>query len=291
MTNTEYIKFLLLKIDTDENIVKEFCESVCRIDNFNDELAEIDRILKETKDIEQTLSLRENMAEKSGINIYAINIAVIILATRWLFEEYKNRGYSDDLFWDTVTDIKWKIIECKNVKGVYGTFVEGWYNGFFRMDIFALGRFQFERSAYNEENSVTVDGHTIKKGDKIWYVHIPSSGPMPKEAREDSYRRAAEFFKDEYGKVMVIKCSSWLMYEENKKIFPNHLNMVDFMNDFTITDSFSVEGYNDCWRLFGHEFNGNYEDLVADNTPRRAMKDWLLNGGKAGKGIGYKIIK
>ena len=48
---------------------------------------------------------------------------------------------------------------------------------------------------------------------KVINVHIPRTlTPLDKESREDSYRRAAEFFKGELGGApTVFVCHSWLL--------------------------------------------------------------------------------
>lgn len=61
-----------------------------------------------------------------------------------LRENYRAAGLTDELFWDTIADLKFKLIECYDVYGIWGTFVASWYPWFYTMHRFKLGRLQYE---------------------------------------------------------------------------------------------------------------------------------------------------
>lgn len=265
------------------------------IEGFADELNEISKIFRQTKQIECTLENRKQISEKSGINLYTVNMLSIIVSSKWLFEDYKSKGISEDIFHDTMKDIKYKLIECKQVKGVYGTFVEGWYNSIFEGKVIQLGRFAYEKTTFGEDTPLKLGDYVINKDDVAYSIHIPSSGPMPLDVRLDSYKKAYEFFGN--GKPVVLMCRSWLIFSKNKEIFPPHLNLVSFGDDFHHLWDYADEEYLNCWRIFGVEYDGNPDNLPYDNTPRRAMVDYLKKGGVPGgaKGVfvydGQNIIK
>jgi len=265
------------------------------IEGFADELNEISKIFRQTKQIECTLENRKQISEKSGINLYTVNMLSIIVSSKWLFEDYKSKGISEDIFYDTMKDIKYKLIECKQVKGVYGTFVEGWYNSIFEGKVIQLGRFAYEKTTFGEDTPLKLGDYVINKDDVAYSIHIPSSGPMPLDVRLDSYKKAYEFFGK--GKPVVLMCRSWLIFSKNKEIFPPHLNLVSFGDDFRLLWDYADENYANCWRIFGVEYDGNPDNLPYDNTPRRAMVDYLKKGGVPGgaKGVfvydGQNIIK
>jgi hypothetical protein len=260
------------------------------IERYEPELKEIDENFKRSRKIRDSLELRKSLAEKSGVNIYAVNAIVLIVASYWLKDEFYESGYSDRIFWDTMSDLKCKMYECYAVKGVVGTFVEDWYDGFFKMNIFKLGRLEFEKTTFDEKDSYSLGGFRINPGDKIISVHIPSCGSMPRELRLQSYKAAYEFFGCNKEKPLVLMCDSWLLFTENKNIFPKTMNIVDFLNDFYVFRTATYDEYYDCWRLFGRDYNGDPENLPERTTAQKCMKKYLKSGGKPGTGKGISVF-
>ena len=288
-----YIKDFLNRIDAsyDEFIVG--CTIICN--DYEQQLTDIGNAWRETKKIDTTIDARKALSQKSGVNLFAVNMAVVVASSKWLLEDYKQKNIPENIFWDTMADIKCKLIECKQVKGVYGTFVENWYDGIFDCNILQLGRFAYEKTTFGEDTPCVIGDYTINKDDTVYSIHIPSSGPMPLDVRLDSYKKAYEFLGG--GKPVVLMCRSWLLFSKNKEIFPPHLNLVSFGDDFRLLWDYDDEKYLNCWRIFGVEYDGDPDKLPYDNTPRRAMVDYLKKGGIPGgsKGVfvfdGEKIIK
>ena len=126
-----------------------------------------------------------------GIKEYTLAMVFLIRAAEVMHDLYKERGLSDDLFWHTIRDLKYKYDECVKCKEVHGTFVPWWNTEFFALRRFALGRYQFDMTTYGGEDFTSSAGVTIKKGDKTLGFHIPSSGiPLTDEVRLDSFKQA-----------------------------------------------------------------------------------------------------
>lgn len=145
---------------------------------------------------------------------YTVWLVVYILMTKRLRELYLQNGLSLELWRDGIEDLRIKAIECKELKGFYGTFVASWFPNLFRLRRFALGRLQYEYAKFLEEEFLCSDGTLLKKGDRTLAVHIPrSEAPLSKENCDLSYRAAAEFFANEFqGEKVVFTCSSWMLY-------------------------------------------------------------------------------
>lgn len=287
-----YLRFLE-KAELPQDAVEYLTASIDKILPVyeNDILEMLNTLYSNDCKVESTQKQREALSEKTGISIYTINFIFVACGSKKILADFLAQGYSEELFWDTIMDLKYKLFECKTVKGVWGTFVEFWYGIFFQIKIFKLGRLEFERSKYpSYMPEYTKDGITVKPGDTVYNVHIPSCGPLSKELRMDSYNRAKEFFKKETnGKPVVFICHSWLLYKGNREIFPANLNMVDFLNDWDIIDSKESDVYYDCWRLFGKDFNGNVDELPQETRQQKAMAEWLRQGKKTGEGFGVRI--
>ena len=223
-----------------------------------------------------------------GVHAYSAELLLFICFSKHLRELYRLRGISDRIWFDSMSDLKWKLWECKAVKGIWGSFVAGWFPGFFNLTRFALGRLQFEIVAFDGEYEK--NGRSLKKGDKVINVHIPRTlTPLDKESRDDAYSQAAEFFRDMTdGAPIAFVCSSWLLYPEAEKILPAHSNIRGFMADYDIIRSkTNGEGeYGDMWRLFDMDFTGDFNDYPEDSSLRRAYKKFLLDGNRTGSGYG-----
>ena len=236
----------------------------------------------------EILSETDKAAEIAGVHKYSAELLIFILFSKRLRELYKQNGISDKIWFDSMCDLKWKLWECKAVKGSWGSFVAGWFPGFFNLTRFALGRLQFEIVEFDGEYEK--DGKKLKKGDKVINVHIPRTlTPLDKESRDDAYAQAAEFFSGMTdGAPIAFVCSSWLLYPEAEKILPAHSNIRGFMADYDIIRSkVDEEGdYHNMWRLFDMDFTGDFNDYPEDSSLRRAYKKFLLDGNRTGSGYG-----
>ena len=236
----------------------------------------------------EILSETDKAAEIAGVHKYSAELMIFILFSKHLRALYKERGISDRIWFDSMCDLKWKLWECKAVKGSWGSFVAGWFPGFFNLTRFALGRLQFEIVEFDGEYEK--DGKKLKKGDKVVNVHIPRTlTPLDKESRDDAYAQAAEFFREMTdGAPIAFVCSSWLLYPEAEKILPAHSNIRGFMADYDIIRSkVDEEGdYHNMWRLFDMDFTGDFKDYPEDSSLRRAYKKFLLDGNRTGSGYG-----
>ena len=235
-----------------------------------------------------------------GVKEYTLSFVVLVYAAEIMHNRYKEKGLPDELFWDTIMDLRYKFDECVDCKEVYGTFVPWWNTGFYALRRFCLGRYQYDMSTFDKDDFVTSAGITVKKGDKVLGFHIPSSGvPLTDEIRHDSFKKAYEFFKDyrrEDG-LMIFVCGSWLLYEGHREFLPEKSNILKFMDDFEIIESEEKDKFDDAWRVFAKYGYKSPKKWPEDNSLRRAFKQRVLSGGKTGHGFGVivfdgeKIIK
>lgn len=239
------------------------------------------------------------ISKKYNEDKYTLCLFFLILALPYSKEIYDKKGLGENIFYDTMDDIRCKLNECIECKEVPGTFVLTWYNGILNAETISLGRFEYEVSDFGFKEYTFSDGKTIKKGDITINFHIPSSGvPISDEVRFDSYKKAYEHFKHLYpdGKV-VFECSSWLLYPEQKKFLPEKSNILRFIDDFVIIESEKRDKFYDAWRVFGKYADLPPKKLPRDNSMRKAYSDWMSKGRQTGFGRGIfafdgeKIIK
>ena len=222
----------------------------------------------------------------TGLHAYTVELLVFICMTKHLKALYIEQGIDMQIYRDSVLDLKWKLEECKAVKGVCGSFVAPWFVGFFNLTRFALGRLQFEL--------VTLwfdyEGHGVKiEKDKtrVISVHIPRTNtPIDKESCDKAYAQARTFFKDRFGADCPFACYSWLLYPVNKEILAPESNTYRFMAEYEVIKSDDNNG-EDLWRLFDTE-EKDPDKLPTDTSMRRRYVEHLKNGGKVGCGLGIR---
>lgn len=205
---------------------------------------------------------------------------------------YRERKISEQIWVDTMSDLRYKLMECYKTYGVWGTFVTSWYGNFYRLGRFALGRLQYEKKPFRFEEGMCYRG-LVRAGDLVLHTHIPSSGPLLYEDVMDSLRRAYDFYREDLreGKL-VFDCSSWLLYPPYfKTVFAEGSNLHRFGSLFDVIQEKEDTEYADFWRVFGLPYSD--ENLLAaptDTSLRRRMKDYLLSGGKMGSGYGVILF-
>ncbi len=239
-------------------------------------------------DYNTLLTNAEKAGEKAVVHKYSAGLLVFMCMSKHLKECYIKEGIDLQIWHDSMLDLKWKLWECKAVKGIWGSFVAWWFPGFFNMTRFALGRLQFDFAKYG--NTYSDEEFDLKPDTQIIGIHIPRTmTPFDKASREDAYARAREFFGPRLnGAPMVFTCYSWLLYPAYRDIIPEKSNTRSFMDDFKIIGQYDdKEGeYNDAWRLFDMDQPKDLNEYPENTSLRRAIKKYLIEGGRTGEGLG-----
>ncbi len=234
-------------------------------------------------DFDIILNWADNIADMLCIHKYTLELLVCICLTKRLKSEYEMQDISLNIFYDSVLDLRYKLDECKLVKGVIGTFVAFWFAGWFNLKRFAFGRLQFEIT------ELGLQYKNFKPNMKVLGVHIPRSGvPLSVEACEKSFNMAKNFFKDALQEPIVFTCRSWLLYPENEHILSEKSNIYKFMQRFEIIDFGINETNSEMWRIYDTE-EKDLTLLPCDTFLRKAYAKHFENGGKMGWGFGVIV--
>ncbi len=231
------------------------------------------------------LQLIKKVAEIANVTKETILLAFIVCLTKHLRERYEKAGIEERFYFDVISDIKFKSLECYEVYGIYGTFVPEWFGRFFSMTRYALGRLQFETRYLPSD--ITINGTTIKKDTLTIAVHIPSGGPLDINECKKSFKLAYEKFLPLFPNGTVIfHCGSWLLAPDNKKLLPPTSNIVKFMDFFQIVPS-DGDIEHDFWRIFGTMDFKDASKLPRNNTLQRVYAECAEKGEipLAGNGI------
>ena len=233
--------------------------------------------------------LEKAKALSDDISQYMLYLLFWLHCALMLKKDYDQLGISEDVYINSMKDIAYKIRECKAVHGVCGVFVD-WFSCFFCLRTFGLGRLEYEISTYSYDD-YSVDGYTLKAGDRVYNCHIPSAGKLTQELVYDSLNKAYQFFKkDLRGNILPVVCNSWLLYPPYaKNVFPPKSNLVRFTQNFDIIKSTSNSHFHDCWRVFYKMYEDRASGLPAETTLQRNFIQYMENGGDFGGGFGVLL--
>ena len=231
----------------------------------------------------------KQIAVDVDIHTYTVEFLMFLCCSRRLREIYRENGLEDAMWRQSMLDFKCKMEVCKSVKNIWGTFVAWWYDGWFRMERFGMGRMQFELLDFPLDY-YEKGGKALRKGDKVINCHIAKTGePLSPEMVEAAMAQAVEFFKDTFaGKPIPIFCESWLLFSKMDDLLPRKSNIRAFKERFEIIHDHLYEkgDYSEMWRLYDMDYTGNLEDFPANSTLRRNYLQYLKDGGQVGEGYG-----
>lgn len=287
----DYIMDFMKKFEYPEEAEKSLLYAYSCIDK--DDFSEILNIYKKNKncDFTRLLGKISELSRRSGISVFQGHQILLICMSEHLKNLYKQKGYTDEMWKCSMYDLKYKLIECYKVKGIWGNFVADWETGFFDLTRFAFGRLQFELDQFEKE-IFTKNGITIRKGDPVINVHIPrTQTPLDRQSCRVSYEEALNFFKPVFkGFPEVFVIYSWLLYPGYRKLLSEKSNIYRFATDYSVLYVTENENPSDnMWRLFDMEWTGDINDYPGDTSFRRNMKQYLKEGGKLGSAYAVYI--
>ena len=241
-------------------------------------------------DYTEAINCIREIAGGADVHRYTAELLLFICYTRSLRRYYLEAGISEDIYRDTVLDLRYKLDECKCVYGIYGSFVAYWFAGFFRLERFALGRLQFELIPLGIEYN---RGEMILSSDsKVINVHIPRTGTrLDRESTLRSYRLAANFFRPQLSGEIIFVCNSWLLFPRHLDMLSDGANLRHFISDYELIGSGEYKDYSEVWRLFDTMYDGTPDHLPFDTSLRRAYVELIKRGERTGWGRGIFAYK
>ncbi len=198
-------------------------------------------------------------------------------------------GKEKALFLESLIDISCKIRECAAYKKCFGIFVLNWYDGLIKNWRPTLGRLQFEVGVHAGPD-IKVGDFVLQEGDKKLQCHIPSLGPLTREACETSLKRAWEEFPDfRKNGVLPVLCHSWLFYPAYEAVFGKDTGVGMFRSLWHYYAVGEQETFFDCWRVFSMDLPEDLSLLPRDTRMQRAFADYIAGGGAFGDACGILL--
>ena len=237
MYTLDYLNCFIENLDLPEASrasLRENCETLVTTPGAIDELVSAETLLFKDYGIDGAYGAEwkpivphmDALSERTGLHRHVVDFLFLALASERLRENYRAAGLTDELFWDTIADLKFKLIECHDVYGIWGTFVASWYPWFYTMHRFKLGRLQYEAVHFSGDAPVTVGGYTVKPGDTVYNMHIPSCGSLNRAARIESYKKAYEFYKKEAGEHQYLTGDTYEAMNARQLLNQTHLEIL-----------------------------------------------------------------
>ena len=228
------------------------------------------------------------IARQSDISVNGTRMVFLLYCAIPLWAEYEKRGLSENLYWETLQDLRYKLMECYNVYGEWGTFVPDWYRRFYTCERFALGRLQYEDMNFPFKGYKTA----LKEGDKVYSCHIPSSGALREEEVLQSLKQAHRFYQSELQNVVLpVVCHSWLLYQPLEEVFADSPNVQKFRDMFDVIQDDEDKTNGDFWRVFYKEFcEESLKNAPTETKLQKRLKNYLLEGNTLGCGWGVLLF-
>lgn len=228
-------------------------------------------------------------SERENIPIEVVTLYLYIRFSEYTYEDYKRRGISEDIFYNTMSDFAVTSHQNVDKGGVYGitTYPERpWLRLHLSCKLFRLGRLQFE--IMESERDVDIDGKKLNKGDMCLNVHIARYSPLDDYECEKSYAWAREFFKKYYGiETCFFFCHSWFLHPWLHDVLPERSTILRFAKKYKILEV--EENADEVIYYVFIEKHENIDDYPEDTSLRRNLKKYLKNGIEVGEGLGVRL--
>ncbi|MCQ2386990.1 MAG: acyltransferase domain-containing protein [Clostridia bacterium] len=239
-------------------------------------------------DYDKMFDLIKEISLILGEHFFTVSAVVFLILSEKLFNNFIKNGYSEQLFFDTIIDIKYKSQETFDLYGFWGVHTPSWYIRFFKLNFFSFGVLQFEKTPFTYLDEYKNGNNILKRGDKVLKVHIPKSGKkLDSISVKNCYKKASEFFKDYFDNSPVIfVCNTWLFFDKIISKLDKGSNIYKFYSDYEIAQNCLYDNYDELWRLFGKKFDGKVESLPENTTLFRLYKDLLKRNEKTGYALG-----
>lgn len=216
------------------------------------------------------------LQEFFGEDEYGMKILTCILnCTLYTYELYETKGISKHIFIDTVKFIPRFLERYKQIHGFYGFVWAWWFPRQLSLHEFRIGDLEYELKYEGDIPQI--------------YIHIPSDANISKDHLCASYFELKEFLNKYFTQYINadLYCDSWLLSPALKLLLPSSSNILYFQNSFEIIRVDEQSNAFLEWIYLRNDLP--YDDLPESTSLQRALKTYLLQGGKIGWTFGKLI--
>ena len=223
-----------------------------------------------------------------------------------IYDKYQKKGINDEIFYDTMSDIKIWIDDHKARTNEDGLYELNWIMFHMSMNIFKIGRLQYQKFVWYFKTKYNNHGVKMGPGDKFINIHIPRGAKLDYDECVKSLDMAKEFFKEYFPEFPNDRyaCHSWLLYSGNKNFMSENSNVLKFASLFEIIEESEDPESAYLW-IYGKKYKnpeliktrketGNYghlDGLPQNSSLQKNTIDFIKNGGIFGEALGVIIKK
>lgn len=233
----------------------------------------VDSYLQMLKNKETQAEARDSLKAVFGNDNRQIKIlSCMLFCAAELYAWYREKGISEEIYFDTMKCFTRFIEECKTMTGVYAFDRDWWTSRQVGGTLFRIGALEYEMKEFN--------------GQPVISLHIPSDANFTEESCNSSIAMAKDFFAtyfEEYADADYI-CHSWLLAPELKELLCENSNILKFQRRFKIQKvDYGDTGYIE-WVY--KVKNCAIQDLPEKTSLQKRMKQYLLQSNQIGLGLG-----
>lgn len=219
----------------------------------------------------------------------AQTLAGALLMAGLALEEYRQMGIPEAVFDATMSDIKIWADRYRINTGLPGLGEIPWIVKHCRLELFRLGRLQFERAKVNFPpfRPIRYFSLPVRRDEACLGVHIPEGEKLDIEACKRDFSDAPAFFQAFFPEEVYscLTCFSWLLSSVYGNILPPDSNIVRFRGLWEIV--WDVRGDRQALeRIWDGGARSRRDTLL-----RQRAAEWLEQGNRLGMGFGLRMIK
>ncbi len=199
------------------------------------------------------------------------------------YQRYREKELPDEVFWDGAKTLPIWREACLKETGIDGIKLRLWPYRFLNLEVFRLGRLEYQESRLKDE--VRVAHQRYAKGSPCLEVHIPAGKDLDLSEVHYSLASAPYFYRKYFGKnYELFHCASWLLSPALIGLLPEDSNILRFQQNFTLYgEDFSSRQAEE--RVFGF-VSDDPEDYPEETSLQKNMKAYLKDGGRMSLGLG-----
>lgn len=268
----------------------------CAYEAFYTRNAEIERILSDPERRFVPVCMRALRRDRGAGAAFSLAaaLAVVDVHTRRLYAE---KGLPQQVFVNTMRDISVWVHDAAWAYRVTGLCNVPWIAHVLFLEIFWIGRLEFEFSKTNfaAARLPFAARKTVPIADKapVLNVHIPADGKLLPKAAEDAFSAAERFFATYFPqyKYAGFVCDSWLLDENNRRFMRPDSNILRFADAFDHVVQTRHSNHELLRRLWGvkHVSRQKLRTLPEETSLQAAAKAYLCARGRSFNGYGMRL--
>ncbi len=226
-------------------------------------------VIKQLNDFKYYDKMSQALAELQtilGKDTDSIKIlACMLKASADVYEIYKSKGISDEIYYATMKCYTRFIDETYRMTGKLYFDRYWWTTRQAGCHLFRIGELEYEMKH--------IDGNIIIG------IHIPSDVDFSPSAIDDSLASARQFFSNYYPELSnaEYRCHSWLLDRQLKEMLNDSSNILSFQDRFEIFDEGEI-GTDFIEWLYNTKLT-DHSTLPENTSLQKNMKKHLLSGG------------